>query len=130
MLLRVGAQVAIENMNFSDIRSGTKIVSSNGPQEHSALVGRTWPAVRHLGAPRLRKGPNPYFIGNKDQNNWFAISKLAGVKPIYVFSPELLGSGAKLASAHLERSKCLLHSGSMHSGDYCDGAAAVMVVWL
>ncbi|CAB1416060.1 unnamed protein product [Pleuronectes platessa] len=62
-----------------------------------------------------------------DQKNWFAISELAGAKPIYDFSSELPGRGAKLASAHLERAKCLLHSGSMHSGDYCDGAAAVMV---
>lgn len=28
--------------------------------------------------------------------------------------------GAKLAGAHLEPAKCLLHSGSMHSGDYCE----------
>lgn len=55
------------------------------------------------------------------QNNWFASSVLAWTKTIYDFSPELPAEGAKLASAHLERAKCLLHSGSMHSGDYCDG---------
>lgn len=36
--------------------------------------------------------------------------------------------GAELAGAHLEQAKCLLHSSSMHSGDYCDGAVVVMVV--
>lgn len=38
--------------------------------------------------------------------------------------------GAKLAAAHLERAKCLFHSDSMHSGDYCDGTAVATVVWL
>lgn len=71
-----------------------------------------------------------FFFPLLDHNNWYASSELAGAKPIYDFSSELPGWGAKLAGAHLERAKCLLHSGSMHSGDYCDGAAAVMVVWL
>lgn len=71
-----------------------------------------------------------FFFPPLDHNNWFGSSDLAGVKPIYDFSSELLGWGAKLAGAHLERAKCLLCSGSMHTGDYCDGAAAVMVVWL
>lgn len=65
-----------------------------------------------------------------DHNNWFGSTELAGANSIYDFSSELLGWGAKLASAHLERAKCLLYSGSMHTGDYCDGVAAVTVVWL
>lgn len=72
----------------------------------------------------------PFFLTPIDHNNWFGSTELARANSIYDFSSELLGWGAKLASAHLERAKCLLYSGSMHTGDYCDGVAAVTVVWL
>lgn len=71
-----------------------------------------------------------YLFTSVDHNNWFGSTELAGANSISDSSWELLGWGAKLAGAHLKRAKCLFYSGSTHTGDYCDGAAVVRVVWL